>query len=138
MARGQADRRHLGHHVCRGTVRERPGVMAFRFTKDYETPTQAAAAARHYGWLATHAKPLRQPALTAAGSTSLTFEFIDGRHARREDLLRLAELLGDAHGTAWTSELHRAQLDSPYTFRDVTRFEDFRSCRETALRKRLE
>ncbi|MFE0187612.1 phosphotransferase [Streptomyces sp. NPDC059008] len=111
--------------------------MPFQFTKDYETPAQAAAAARHYGWLASHAKPLQQPALTAVGSTSLTFEFIDGRHARREDLLRLAELLGDAHGAAWASDLHRSQLDRPYAFRDVTLFKDFRSCREAALRKRL-
>ncbi|MFE7300605.1 phosphotransferase [Streptomyces sp. NPDC057579] len=111
--------------------------MPFRFTKNYETSAKVAAAARHHGWLATHAKPLRQPALTAVGPTSLTFEFVDGRHAQREDLPRLAELLGDAHGAAWTSELHRAQLDRPHTFRDVTVFKDFRSCREVALHKRL-
>ncbi|WP_435244388.1 phosphotransferase [Streptomyces sioyaensis] len=113
-------------------------MMPFQFTKHYESPAKATTAARHYAWLASHAKPLRQPALTVVGPTSLTFEYIDGRHARTQDLPRLAELLGDVHGAAWASDLHRARLDKLYEFRDLTLFKDFRSCREVALHNRLE
>ncbi|MEV0372569.1 phosphotransferase [Streptomyces sp. NPDC050636] len=113
-------------------------MTLFHFSKHYETPAKAAAAACHYGWLATHAKPLRQPALTVVGPASLTFEHIDGRHAQKEDLLPLAALLGDAHGAAWASDLHRAQLDMPHELRDGSVLADFGSCREAALRNRLE
>ncbi|MEC4020475.1 phosphotransferase [Streptomyces sp. H27-D2] len=112
--------------------------MLTQFTKHYDTPAATAAAARHYGWLAAHAEPLRQPALRVVGPTSLTFEHIDGRRAVREDLLRLAGLLGDAHGAAWASDLHRAQLNMPHAFRDGSPFGGFLSCREVALRRRLE
>ncbi|MFI2259147.1 phosphotransferase [Streptomyces tubercidicus] len=113
-------------------------MTPFHFTKHYETLAKAAAAAHHYGWLATHAKPLRQPALTVIGPASLTFEHVDGRHALKEDLLSLAELLGDAHGAAWTSDLHAAQLDMPHELRDGSLLAAFRSCREVALRNRRE
>lgn len=108
------------------------------FTKNYATPEQTAAAARHYAWLAAHAQPLRQPALTVIGPTSLTFERIEGRHAEREDLPRLAGLLGDAHGTAWAGDLHLVPLNMPQTFRDATLLGDYVALREVALRRRLE
>lgn len=76
--------------------------------------------------------------LTVIGLTSLTFEHIDGRHALKKDLLSLAELLGDAHGAAWTSDLHAAQLDMPHELREGSLLAAFRSCREVALRNRLE
>ncbi|MEW1722076.1 phosphotransferase [Streptomyces sp. NPDC093109] len=109
-----------------------------RFTKYYDTPAQAAEAARHYAWLAAHAKPLRQPELTTVGPTSLTFAYVEGRHAQVQDLPRLAALLGDAHGAAWASDLHGSRLDSRHYFQDGSVFGDFRSCREAALRRRLE
>ncbi|MEU8913186.1 phosphotransferase [Streptomyces nigrescens] len=112
-------------------------MTPFYFTKHYETPAKATAAAHNYGWLATHVKPLRQPALTVIGPASLTFEHIDGRHAQEEDLRSLAALLGDAHGAAWTSDLHEARLDVSHEFRDGSLLAGFRSCREVALRKRL-
>lgn len=108
------------------------------FTKRYETPAQVASAARHHAWLAKHARPLRLPALTVVGPTSLTYECIDGRPARPEDLLTLAGLLGDAHGTAWTTDLRPAPLNTPHRFRDGIAFGDYIGPRHTALRRRLE
>jgi hypothetical protein len=50
----------------------------------------------------------------------------------------LAVLLGDTHGAAWASDLHGARLDRPHGFQDGGVFGDYRSCREAALRRRLE
>ncbi|MEU6707345.1 phosphotransferase [Streptomyces wuyuanensis] len=108
------------------------------FTKHYETPGSVASAARHHAWLSEHVRPLRLPALSVVGPTSLTYERIDGRPARPEDLPSLAALLGDAHGAAWTSDLRPAALNTPHRFRDGTAFDDYIGPRETALRRRLE
>ncbi|MCX5167355.1 MULTISPECIES: phosphotransferase [Streptomyces] len=108
------------------------------FTKHYETPGSVASAARHHAWLAEHVRPLRLPGLSVVGPTSLTYERIDGRPARPEDLPSLAALLGDAHGAAWTSDLRPAALNTPHRFRDGTAFDDYIGPRETALRRRLE
>ncbi|WP_327748118.1 phosphotransferase [Streptomyces europaeiscabiei] len=108
------------------------------FTKTYATQEATAAADRHRTWLAAHAQPLRQPALTVIGPKSLTFEWIEGRHAEPGDLPRLAGLLGDAHGTAWTSDLRSVSLNGPHTFRDGTQFGGYLAVREVALRRRLE
>lgn len=113
-------------------------MTVIHFTKHYESPDQVAAAARHYTWIAAHAQPLRQPALTVVGPTSLTFDRIEGRPAQQGDLPRLARLLGDAHGTAWASDLRPAALNMPHPFRDGMLFGDYVSPREVALRKRLE
>ncbi|WP_338932760.1 phosphotransferase [Streptomyces netropsis] len=109
-----------------------------QFTKGYVSTRQAAEAARHYHWLATHARPLLQPALTTTTPTSLTFAWIEGRHSEPDDLPRLAVLLGDAHGAAWASDLHDASLTRPHASRDGALFPDYVACREVALRKRLE
>ncbi|MFI1979319.1 phosphotransferase [Streptomyces wedmorensis] len=108
------------------------------FTKRYETAAQVAAAARHHAWLAEHARPLRLPALTVVGPTSLAYEWIDGRPARPEDLLTLAGLLGDAHGAAWATDLRPAPLNTPHRFRDGFAFGDYIGPRQTAFRIRLE
>ncbi|GHJ35424.1 phosphotransferase [Streptomyces sp. TS71-3] len=108
-----------------------------RFTKHYPTRDKAHAAARHYTWLLQHAAPLRQPALIAVEPTSLTFEQLVGRPAKVSDLRRLAALLGDAHGAAWASDLHRAHLDRPHTFSDGTSFTSYRAPRVTALTQRF-
>jgi hypothetical protein len=113
-------------------------MTAASFTKMYRGPEQAEAAARHHRWLTTHAQPMRQPALLEIRSSTLSFERIDGRHVRPGDLVKLAGLMGDAHGSAWASDLHRATLDMPHTFSDGTSFPDFLSVREAALRRRLE
>ncbi|MEU8526821.1 phosphotransferase [Streptomyces sp. NPDC048629] len=108
------------------------------FTKRFEAPGRVAAAARHHAWLAEHARPLRLPALTMVGPTSLTYEWIDGRPARPEDLPALAALLGDAHGAAWTTDLRPASLNTPHRFRDGIAFGDYTGPRQAALRRRLE
>ncbi|MEU8617235.1 phosphotransferase [Streptomyces sp. NPDC048623] len=108
------------------------------FTKRYEAPERVASAARHHAWLAQHAQPLRLPTLTVVGPTSLTYEWIDGRPARPEDLPALAALLGDAHGAAWTTDLRPASLNTPHRFRDGIAFGDYIGPRQTALRRRLE
>ncbi|MEU2868647.1 phosphotransferase [Streptomyces olivoreticuli] len=108
------------------------------FVKSYGSTGQAAEAARHYHWLAAHARPLLQPTLTAAAPDSLTFAWVEGRHAEPQDLPRLAGVLGDAHGAAWTSELRHASLTMPHAFSDGAVFPDYVDCRRITLRKRLE
>ncbi|MBB5940205.1 phosphotransferase [Streptomyces zagrosensis] len=106
------------------------------FTKHYVTPERAAGAVRHYRWINEHAKPLRQPVLYTVGPDSLTFERIEGRCVRPEDLPRVAELLGHAHGAAWASDLHSASLDTPHHFQDGTTFDDYLGLRKLALQRR--
>lgn len=108
------------------------------FIKHFETPERATAAVRHHAWIAEHAAPLLQPAVTAVGSTTVTFERVEGRPARPEDLPLLAELLGDAHGAAWASDLRSAPLTTPHRFQDGTTFGDYLGPRQAALRRRLE
>lgn len=106
------------------------------FTKRYETPERVAEAVRHYRWISEHAKPLRQPALHDIGAASLTFERVEGRSVRPEDLPRMAELLGHAHGAAWHSDLQSAALCTPHHHQDGTPFDDYLGPREIALRRR--
>ncbi|MCX4785419.1 phosphotransferase [Streptomyces sp. NBC_01221] len=109
-----------------------------QFTKHYRTPERTAAAVRHYRWINQHAKPLRQPGLSVIGPVSLTFERVEGRPVRPEDLPRMAKLLGHAHGAAWCSDLQSALLSTPHRFQDGTAFDDYLGPREVALRRRHE
>lgn len=108
------------------------------FTKRYAIPERAAGAVRHYRWINEHAKPLRQPALHTIGPGSLTFERVEGSSVRPEDLPRMAELLGHAHGAAWASDLQSASLGIPHRFQDGTTFDDYVGPRKIALRRRHE
>ncbi|MEU7121731.1 phosphotransferase [Streptomyces zaomyceticus] len=112
-------------------------MTAERFTKYYETPARVTAAVRHHVWIAEHATPLQQPSVTGVGPTSVTFERVEGRPARPEDLPMLAELLGNAHGAAWTSDLRSAPLWTPHRFQDGAAFGDYLGPRQAALRRRL-
>jgi hypothetical protein len=111
-------------------------MTPLHFTKRYPTPERTAAAVRHYRWISRHVKPLRQPALISTGSDSLTFERIEGRPVQPQDLPRMAELLGHAHGAAWSSDLRTASLNTPHRFEDGTAFDDYLGPREAALRRR--
>jgi hypothetical protein len=113
-------------------------VTAAEFVKHYDNPAAAAAARRHYCWLAAHAKPLRQPVLRSVAGARVGFEYISGRHAETRDLPRLAALLGDAHGAAWESDLRNAHLDTPHALRDGGSLGDFQTSRRAALDRRLE
>ncbi|GAA2342126.1 phosphotransferase [Dactylosporangium salmoneum] len=108
------------------------------FTKHYATPVHAARAVRHYRWIDGHAKPMRQPDLHAIGPDSLTFERVEGRCVGPEDLPRMAELLGHAHGAAWRSDLQSASVRTPHHFHDGTPFDDYLGLRQLALRRRHE
>ncbi|WP_330300613.1 phosphotransferase [Streptomyces sp. NBC_00503] len=111
-------------------------MTPLHFTKRYPTPERTAAAVRHYRWIGQHAKPLRQPALISTACHALTFERIEGRPVRPEDLPRMAELLGHAHGAAWSSDLQTASLNTPHRFQDGTDFDAYLGPREAALRRR--
>jgi Ser/Thr protein kinase RdoA (MazF antagonist) len=111
-------------------------MTSLHFTKHYTAPERAAGALRHYWWMCQHVQPLRQPALLSTDSDSLTFERIEGRPVRPEDLPRMAELLGRAHGAAWASDLQQAALNTPHRFQDGTAFDDYLGPRENALRRR--
>jgi hypothetical protein len=113
-------------------------MTAAEFVKHYDNPAAAAAACRHYLWLAACAWPLRQPGLHTVTGASIRFEHINGRHAETHDLPRLAALLGDAHGAAWESDLRNARLDTPHALLDGNSIGDFLTSRRTALHRRLE
>ncbi|NEB01865.1 phosphotransferase [Streptomyces sp. SID13726] len=112
--------------------------MTRHFTKQYTDSSRVAAAVRHHWWLTEHAPPLHLPMLQVIRSNSVTYQWVKGRPARPEDLPRLAQLLGDAHGTAWASDLQTADLHVPHRFDDGTEFADYLSPRTAALRVRLE
>ncbi|MFG2651240.1 phosphotransferase [Streptomyces sp. NPDC048436] len=111
--------------------------MIGQFTKHYAEPERTSAALRHYRWLAQHAKPLRQPGLGVSGPLSLTFERITGRPVRPDDLPRVAAMMGDAHGAAWSTDLATATLHTPHRFQDGTVFADYLGPRRKALQRRL-
>lgn len=112
--------------------------MTASFTKTYLTPHLAVAAARHHQWLAQHAPVFRQPALIRREGDSLSFAPVAGRPATPDDLVRLADILGDAHGTAWRSDLRRAALDLPHSFADGTPIPPYVQPRADALRRRVQ
>ncbi|WP_300611618.1 phosphotransferase [Trebonia sp.] len=82
--------------------------------KHYTSSAARQAAEANYRWLAGLESRLRLPELTAASGPVLWFERIDGRYARPEDLVMLAAHLGDAHGSAYVTDLHQARLNQPY------------------------
>lgn len=88
------------------------------FTKVYNTPEDRARAVRHHAWLTEHVPAFRQPGIEAVGETSIDFAYVHGRHPDTRDLPMLAALLGDAHGAAWVSDLHRARLDVAHPLPD--------------------
>ncbi|SNX88519.1 phosphotransferase family enzyme [Streptomyces sp. TLI_55] len=108
------------------------------FTKHYTDSTRVSAAVRHHWWLVEHALPLRLPTLGVTGPYSVSYQWIEGRPARPKDLPRLAQLLGNAHGAAWTRDLHAADLCEPHRFEDGTAFADYVTPRRAALQRRLE
>ncbi|WP_329428836.1 phosphotransferase [Streptosporangium sp. NBC_01495] len=103
------------------------------FTKVYRTPESRAQTVRHHAWLAEHAGPLRQPCIEAVGATSIDFTYVDGCHPGVRDLPMLAALLGDAHGAAWVSDLHRARLNVPHPLPADHTMADFIAPRLTAF-----
>lgn len=107
-----------------------------RYTKQYSSAERCQAAVRNYAWLTQHAAPMRLPALRAIGSTTLVFEYVDGRHARPADLDRVAAHLGDVHGAAWVDDLHRARLDTVHVPGQGLELADYPSSRRRALAAR--
>ncbi|MFF4874195.1 phosphotransferase [Streptomyces sp. NPDC000961] len=68
----------------------------------------------------------------------MTFERVEGRPARPEDMPLLTELLGNAHGAAWTSDLRSVSLNTPHHFQDGATFGDYLGPRQAALQRRRE
>lgn len=111
---------------------------AHRFTKRYPNAESCRTAASNFRWLASLGTSLRLPRLLGAGSRHLDFEFVEGRPAGPADLAGLAAHLGDAHGTAFATMLHRAHLDEPFITPDDHLIPDFLSGRSDALRQLLD
>ena len=84
--------------------------MSGGFLKHYPDAGARQRDEANYRWLASLHGPAHLPELLAATGPDLCFEHIEGRHALRHDLTRLAAHLGDLHGAAYTAELHRAHL----------------------------
>jgi DNA-binding XRE family transcriptional regulator len=89
-------------------------LTAPTFIKTYLTNVARSAAQAHLRWLAFHASPLRPPRIVAARARRLVFEGVEGRRPVLADLAAVASHLGAAHGTAWTTRLHAARLDTSY------------------------
>lgn len=107
-----------------------------RYTKHYTSAEPCQTAVRNYAWLTQHAAPMHLPALRAISSTSLVFEFVEGRHAEPSDLPRIATHLGDVHGAAWLDDLHRAQLGAAHAPGQGLELPDYPSSRRRALAAR--
>jgi hypothetical protein len=90
------------------------------FTKEFASPQTLRAAQDHHDWIARTNPGTRIPAIIHTRPGEIDFEHIDGRHAGPEDLVDLANLLGQQHIEAHTSELHAARLDTPHTSGEVT------------------
>jgi hypothetical protein len=84
------------------------------FIKEYTDPSRAAAARAHRQWLAALDSGIRLPGLNPGGSSHLVFEHLDGVFPQAEDLLGVAEALGDLHAVAYRRELHAARLDQAF------------------------
>ncbi|MEV0615666.1 phosphotransferase [Nonomuraea sp. NPDC050404] len=108
------------------------------FTKVYNSSDACAKAVHHHRWLATHARPLRQPPIRAVTDTTIAFAWIDGRHLGVDGLGMMAALLGDTHATAWKSDLHRARLDTPHPLIQGHDLADYLTPRLAALQSRLD
>jgi hypothetical protein len=108
-------------------------VKADGFIKSYPTAAACAAAHAHHRWLSTVATPLHLPTITSSELRQLSFERVPGRHAKPADLVSLAALLGNAHGTAWITALHNARLDRTYPLGGGLSISDFLSPRLAAL-----
>ncbi|CAG7651262.1 phosphotransferase [Actinacidiphila bryophytorum] len=106
------------------------------YVKHYLTAERCQTAVRNYMWLLQHAAPVRLPALQAIRPTSVTFEFVQGRHAQPSDLPRLATHLGDVHGASWVADLHRAQLGAVHVPNEGLEVPDYPSSRRKALAAR--
>ena len=91
-----------------------------RFTRRYPNTKSCRTAAANYRWLAGLGTPLRLPRLLTTRPRCIDFEFVAGRPARPGDLVALAAHLGDAHGTAFVTTLHRVRLDDPLSPRTAT------------------
>lgn len=107
-----------------------------QYVKHYPTAERCQTAVRNYMWLVQHAAPVHLPALQAIRPTSLTFEFIQGRHAQPSDLPHLATHLGNVHGATWLNDLHRAQLGAVHVAGEGLEVPDYPSSRRKALAAR--
>jgi len=107
------------------------------FSKRYPTADACQVAVANHRWLARLGTALRLPRLLAVGKRRIDFEYIHGRHAAPQDLLSLAIHLGDVHGSAYVTELHRARLDRPHETGTGHRLPDFLTPRVDAVRRCL-
>ena len=113
-------------------------MTATRVTKHYPRAEDCRAALGNYRYLTTLDIGARLPQLISTGTHTLTFACAPGRHAEPGDLTRLAASLGDLHGAAYTTELHAADLGSPFTTWGGLPLADFAAPRVAVLGQRLE
>lgn len=107
------------------------------FVKDFADPERCSAARRHHAWLTRCAPALVQPDVVAVGPSSLSFRYVQGRHAKPADLPRLAAMLGTAHGQAWARELQHAVLHQPHQATGGELLTAYAPARGQALERRL-
>lgn len=103
------------------------------FTKRYQDPHRAGAAAAHRDWLANLKCDVRVPALLSARPHQLVFERLDHRRPGPADVDVLAQALGRLHAAAYTAHLHTAQLDKPLPVTNDLVIDDFVTPRLGAL-----
>jgi hypothetical protein len=103
------------------------------FTKRYEDPRRAAAAAAHRDWLANLDCGVHVPALQSKGPHHLVLEHLGHRQPGLGDLEVLAQALGRLHAAAYTRQLHAARLDEPFSAPNDLVICDFVTPRRNAL-----
>ncbi len=87
------------------------------FVKPYSETQARMRAEANYHWLNHLALPPRTPKLLAVSPRALTFEHVHGRHAGPGDLINIAAHLGNLHGSAYRTDLHRAHLARSHSTR---------------------
>lgn len=89
-----------------------------QWTKTFPDRQACRTATLNHRWLAQHVQaldaPLLIPAIRRVEDRQLTFDHVTGHHARPEDAVAIAELMGRLHRAVHDDVLHDARLDAPF------------------------
>jgi hypothetical protein len=105
------------------------------FSKDYADPSRARAAAAHQRWLTGLGAPT--PRLLTVHGARIDFEHITGHHARPDDVVVVADLLGQLHAAAHHTILQTSTMDAVLVLDNGHNIPGFAAGRITTVRRRL-
>ncbi|MGW3774434.1 phosphotransferase [Actinomadura verrucosospora] len=113
-----------------------------QWTKFFPDHQACRTAWMNHRWLAKHVHaldaPLLVPAIRRVDDRRLTFEHVTGRHARPEDAVAIAGLMGWLHRALHDDTLHDARLDTPFQASRELTIPDFVTPRRSLVRQRVD